>query len=417
MSKLEVGVLMVTKVFAAEMPKIACHDCGLVHDVAHSNVETHCRRCDATLYERSEGWLERNLALTLTALLLFIASNTLPFLHVELNGVSYQTTLLSGVIAMFSHEHYFLGALVLGTTFIFPLLELICLIFISTTYALRKPVNGRRLSLSLLVALRPWSMLEILLLSLVIALVKMSEFFTFVPGPALFCFFGLVFSLVGSYRYLNRHELWRWILAENVYYQNKNVKFSSCQHCDALIACDLIQKLERCPRCKSKVFHRKPHSFQKAAAYLLAAIVLYIPANTYPILYSTSLGSTTSDTILSGVFHLFEVGSWLLGLIVFVASILVPIIKIVAMLILLYSVHKKSNKFISQKTKVYRMIEVIGRWSMVDVFVVTLLVALVQFDFIAMVDAGVAVVAFGGVVIFSMLAASAFDQRLLWDQH
>jgi paraquat-inducible protein A len=92
---------MRTRVFALEMPKIACHDCGLVHDVAYSNVETHCRRCDVTLCERSESWLEKNLALTLTALLLFIASNSLPFLHVELNGVSYQTTLLLGVFAMF----------------------------------------------------------------------------------------------------------------------------------------------------------------------------------------------------------------------------------------------------------------------------------------------------------------------------
>lgn len=408
---------METRIVAAKMPKIACHDCGLVHDVPHSNAEIRCGRCDAKLYEQSHGWLEKTLALTITGLLLFIASNVLPFLHVELNGVSYQTTLLSGVVAMFSHEHFFLGMLVLGTTFVFPLMELICLALVSTSYALRKPIRGGRVTLSLLVALRPWSMLEILLLSLVIALVKMSEFFTFVPGPALFCFFGLVFSLVGANRYLNRHDLWQWISSKNVYYQSENAKFSACQHCDALIARDLLHQVDHCPRCKSKVHHRKPHSFQKASAFILAAIVLYIPANTYPILYSTSFGATASDTIFSGVVHLFETGSWSLGVIVFVASILVPIIKIVTMLVLLYSVRSRSKEFIMQKTKVYRMIEVIGRWSMVDVFVVTLLVALVQFDFVATVDSGVAVVAFGGVVILSMLGTAAFDQRLLWDDY
>ena len=407
---------MNVEVIAKETPKVACHDCGLVHDIPHSSAEIRCGRCYAKLYDRSYGWLEKTLALTLTGLLLFLASNTLPFLHVELNGISYQTTLLSGVATMFSHEHFFLGVLVLGTTFIFPLLELLCLTFISVTYALRKVVVGRRFALSLLVALRPWSMLEILLLSLVIALVKMSDFFTFDPGPALFCFFGLVFSLVGANRYLNRHRIWQWISSSNMYYKKDNVRFSSCQHCEALIGGDVLSELGHCPRCKSKVHHRKPHSFQKAFAFTIAAIVLYIPANTYPILHSTSLGSTSSDTIFSGVVHLFESGLWLLALIVFIASILVPVIKIVTMLVLLYSVSKQSQAYVVQKTKIYRIIEVIGRWSMVDVFVVTLLVALVQFDFVATVDAGVAVIAFGGVVILSMLGTAAFDQRLLWDK-
>ena len=406
------------KVHAAHESKIICPDCGFLHEcnLAETDNEVRCGRCFARLCDQSHRWFEKTSALTVTAFVFFLVSNLFHFLNVELSGVAYSTTLLSGVNAMLVREQYLLGVLVLAAIFIFPLLELICLSFLLITYGLKIRFPGQKTALSTLVKLRPWSMLEIFLLSIIIALVKMSDYFTFDPGPALYSIFPLVFSLVGANRYLNKHALWDWVSTHNVFYKNANASYASCEQCCALIDNEILQEHDRCPRCNNLVHMRKKLSFQKAFALTAAAAILYVPANVYPILYTTSLGVTQGDTILSGVIHLFESGLWVLALIVFVASILVPVLKILTLSVLLYSVHVQSESFLKQKTVIYRIVEFIGRWSMVDVFVVILLVALVQFGFIADIEAGEAVIAFGAVVVLSMLATEAFDQRLLWDE-
>ena len=397
--------------------QIECHCCGYVHDHSNfrPNVGIRCARCEGNIKDFSGHWLEKTLALTIAAAVFFVISNTLPFLQVELGGASYETTLLSGVTEMLAREQYFLGLLVLSTIFIFPLLEILSLSYLSLSYAFDTRLPGQRSILSLLVMLQPWSMLEIFLLSTIVALVKMNDFFTLTPGPALFCYFGLVFCMVGANRALNKHALWQWISPHNIFFLQQPTTFAACKHCEALVDTALLSQHSNCLRCHKPVHHRIPMSFQKTAALTIAAFILYIPANTFPMLHSTRLGSTQEDTILSGVLHLVESGAWVLALVVFTASILVPVLKIATMAVLLYSVKTGSEKFVKHKTIAYRAIEFIGRWSMVDVFVVILLVALVQFGFIANVEAGVAAIAFGAVVILTMLAAETFDSRLLWD--
>lgn len=403
---------------ASQQNKISCHDCGCVHGSSKNANEnlTNCHRCHANLFEHTNYWLDKTLALTLSAIVFFILSNSLPFLEVELGGSSYETTLLSGVSAMLSREQYFLGLLVLSTIFIFPLLELLSLAYLSVSYLRRVRLPGQTFVLNALTTLRPWSMMEIFLISMIVALVKMSDYFTLTPGPALFSFFALVFCLVGANRYLNKHALWEWLEPNDTFYLNEDARLIPCSHCHAHIDEKLLEQNPHCPRCQQKVYLRTPNSFQKSAALTLAAAILYIPANTFPMLYSTQLGSVSEDTILSGVLQLVESGWWMLALIVFVASFAVPTFKIMVMGFLLYSVKTKSKKNSKQKTQIYRLIEFIGRWSMVDVFVVTLLVAMVQFNFIAGVEAGIAAIAFGAVVILTMLATEAFDQRMLWDE-
>ncbi len=394
-----------------------CHECGHLHehDISQLYSKVRCAHCEAILHDHSSRWLEKTLALTVAAVIFFIASNVFPFLFVELGGVSYQTNLLSGVTAMLVREQYLLGTLILSTIVIFPLLEILSLAYLSFTYALRKKMPGQKFVLALLTTLRPWSMLEIFLLSIVIALVKMNDFFTLAPGAALFSFFALVFCMIGANRCLNKRELWNWLCPENVFYLEGAKSFAACKQCDALMDTQLLQQHNRCCRCHKPVHARTPMSVQNTLALTAAAAVLYIPANTYPMLYSTRLGSTQGDTIISGVIHLLTSGMWALALIVFFASVFVPILKIVTMAVLLYSVKTGSTRNLKRKTAVYRTIEVIGRWSMIDVFVVVLLVALVQFGVLANVEAGIAVLAFSAVVILTMLATETFDSRLLWD--
>jgi paraquat-inducible protein A len=148
---------------------------------------------------------------------------------------------------------------------------------------------------------------------------------------------------------------------------------------------------------------------------VIAAFIFYIPANLLPVTITTYLGSTHSDTILSGVIYFMRTGSWGIALIIFVASIVVPIAKLIILCGLLLSVRRRSNWRPRERTKLYRITEVVGRWSMLDVFVVTVLVALVRLGYLATIEAGSGVVYFAAVVVLTMIAAMTFDPRLIWD--
>ena len=170
-----------------------------------------------------------------------------------------------------------------------------------------------------------------------------------------------------------------------------------------------------CPRCRARLAFRKPASIAHCWAYLIAAMALYLPANTLPIMYTSSLFGSSEDTIISGVLFLWDSGSWYLALIVFMASIVVPLAKIIALAALLASVQLGWQSRRAERARLYRLIESIGRWSMLDIFVVALLVALVQLTALAAVRAGPAAPAFGAVVVLTMAAAQSFDPRLIWD--
>ena len=185
--------------------------------------------------------------------------------------------------------------------------------------------------------------------------------------------------------------------------------------------CGLLQRLPAsvhagvCPRCGSHVHIRKTHSVATSWALLLAAIIMYFPANLLPIMVVSSFGAGQSDTIMSGVIYLLTHGSWPLALVVFVASVLVPLLKMITLLYLIISVHRKSRMRKQQRTRLYRLTELVGRWSMVDIFVVALLAALVQLGELATIMPGIGASAFAAVVILTMFAAMSFDPRLIWD--
>lgn len=170
-----------------------------------------------------------------------------------------------------------------------------------------------------------------------------------------------------------------------------------------------------CSRCGSVVHRRKPNSLARTWALLIAAAICYVPANVYPIMAVTSFGKTQADTILSGAVYLFVHGMWPLALIVFVASIVVPVLKLVGLTILVISVQNRSQWRPRERARLYRIVDIVGRWSMVDVYVVTILVALVHLGSIASVQAQIGSFFFGAVVVLTLLAAESFDPRLIWD--
>lgn len=190
----------------------------------------------------------------------------------------------------------------------------------------------------------------------------------------------------------------------------------NCHNCGLLSKkMDHVHVPLKCPRCGTILYRRKPRSISQTWALLIAAYIMYIPANLLPIMTTTHLGHVQSDTIISGVIYLLVSGSWPLALIIFIASVFVPVLKLIILTYLVLSVQLKSQWRPSDRTRLYRITEAIGRWSMVDIYVVTLMVALVNIEGLADVDAGPGAIAFGAVVILTMFAALVFDPRLIWD--
>lgn len=189
----------------------------------------------------------------------------------------------------------------------------------------------------------------------------------------------------------------------------------SCHACNLLAKPQYTDAMLLCPRCGSRLHSRKPESLQRTVALLLAAAILYIPANVLPIMHSHTVLHDTNDTIMSGIVSLWNGGSWPIAVLVFFASILVPTLKLISLSLLVLSTHFKWQWRIRERTVLFRFLEFIGRWSMLDIFVVGLLVALVQLPLVANVEAGPGALAFGAVVVLTMYSTQSFDPRLMWD--
>jgi paraquat-inducible protein A len=189
----------------------------------------------------------------------------------------------------------------------------------------------------------------------------------------------------------------------------------SCEVCGLLSLPDPGEEEGRCPRCDEKLHFRKPASIQRTWAFLIAAALCYIPANVLPVLTTVTAAGRESDTILQGVVLLWSPTGWPLSLIVLFASFMIPSAKILALTYLLVSVQRGSIENNEQRVRVYRVVELIGRWSMVDVFVDTFTAALIQLQPLMAVEAAAGLPFFAAVVVLTMLGAESFDPRLIWD--
>lgn len=190
----------------------------------------------------------------------------------------------------------------------------------------------------------------------------------------------------------------------------------SCRDCALLVEtpAELDAPLV-CPRCGAPLNVRKPNSLTRTWALVCAAGILYIPANVLPMTFTSTLGATQADTIISGVIYFMQTGSWVVAAVIFIASIFVPLAKLLILSVLLLSVQLRSRWRPKDRTMLYRLAEMVGRWSMLDVYVVTILVALVKLGAVATIEAGPAAIYFAAVVVITMIAVESFDPRLIWD--
>ncbi|CAI8813278.1 paraquat-inducible protein A [Pseudomonas sp. IT-347P] len=186
-----------------------------------------------------------------------------------------------------------------------------------------------------------------------------------------------------------------------------------CHSCG--LACDMTDEPHQCPRCDAPLHRRKTNSLTRTWAYLLAALAFYVPANLLPVMNTTMLGNGADSTIMSGVLEFWQHGAWDIALIIFIASIAVPGIKFVALSLLLITVQRDSGWARRERSKMFRFVELIGYWSMLDVLVVALVAALVKFQTLGDIEPRPGILFFGMVVVLTMLSAMSFDPRLIWD--
>jgi paraquat-inducible protein A len=186
-----------------------------------------------------------------------------------------------------------------------------------------------------------------------------------------------------------------------------------CLQCRATVRA-LQVAYPRCPRCYAHLYQRKPHSLALTAALLICAAILYIPANVLPVMYTRTIFDDEEDTIMSGVLVLLH-SSWPIAVVVFIASIVVPLLKILSLGVVVFSAWRRSPRYRTQRSELFRMVEFIGRWSMLDVYAISMLVALVQIRSLAFVSVGWGALAFAAVVVLTTFAARTFDERLLWE--
>ncbi|MEO5347306.1 MAG: paraquat-inducible protein A [Magnetococcus sp. YQC-9] len=397
-----------------------CHDCGvpcLLPQPAAGGV-ARCPRCGAELARHHAGGLQRPLALALTGLVLFVIALFYPLLVMKLGGRALGNTLWDGVVAMTREGMPDLAVLVFLTSMLFPFLWLAGLVHLLLPLHLgRQPWQGRWI-LRMVLAVSNGSMVGIFMLGLFVAQVKLASMAGMAPGIALFALFALLIVIAATRASLDTRLVWERLAPHPLPAPPANRFDASawiqCHACGLIVARATAHG-QPCPRCHHTLHPRKPATLSRTWALLCAAAVLYIPANLYPVMTVIRMGRGQPDTILSGVKHLIESGMWPLALLVFVASIVIPVAKILILGFLLISIQRRSNTRCRDRTILYRVLEGFGHWSMVDVFLVSILTALVDFGVLAQIKPGIGASYFAAVVVLTLFATHVFDPRLIWD--
>lgn len=349
------------------------------------------------------------MALAIAALLLFWLANLFPLIAIEVGGRGQSIRLASGVAGLAEHDLVPLAGFVLCISVLAPLGRVLALgcVLLQLRMAVGRPALAPVLRFAEWV--RPWAMLDVFLVGTLVALTKLHDLASVEIGPGLWSLGALVLVLAAFEATLDRRALWEMVSPQPGL-DGSPAEWIACH------ACGLVQVPgPRCERCRHRLHRRKPASQSRAAALVVTGLVLYIPANLYPVLTVISFGRGASATILGGVVELMNGSDWPLAVIVFTASVAVPLLKLLGLAWLLLSTQLRLRRRLADRTRLYRLIEAVSRWSSVDVFVAALLTALVTLGNLATIEPGVGVLAFGAVVFVTMLAANCFDTRLMWD--
>lgn len=393
-----------------------CPDCGLLQHLPPlpRGATARCPRCDAVLRRRRIDPAGRALALALTGLLLFALALTEPLIDVDVHGLGRAMTLSAGPLALEQQGYWPLALAVLVTTLGAPLARLAALAYVLALLRLPHPPRHLYAVFRWSEWLGTWAMVEVFLLGAFVAYTRLVGMAHVEVGVAVYALGGLTLAGAAADSTLDHEAIWQGLEGRGIVANRDPGEASGPLFgCDS---CGLVSRATRaCPRCGAAARRRKPDSTARTWALLLAAAILYVPANTLPVMAYLSLGRTRDTTILGGVGELLGAGMWPLAALVFFASVTVPLLKLIGLGWLLLTTGRGQARGLRERTRLYRVVESVGRWSMIDVFMISILTALIRMGQLLTVDPGPGAVAFCGVVILTILAAASFDPRLMWD--
>jgi paraquat-inducible protein A len=383
-----------------------------------------CLRCGAILRRALRDPFGPALALNIASLCLLAISCVMTLMTVSTAGIRLTADLFSGPEELRVYGVWELSAVVLFTTVAAPLGKLVLTTYVLSVIRFSRAPAHLKTAFIWVEHLRPWSMIEVYLLGVFVAYVKLVDIVTIDIGVALYTLAALLFAMVAADFMLDRHAVWEMIdrlrpspaPVETVTNTAAGSGFASigCDVC-CMVNAVHVGTHGLCARCGSELEHRKPDNVTRTWALTIAAAILYIPANIYPVLTVKQLGAGAPSTILGGVEELLAGGMLPLAALVFFASIAVPCLKLAGLVVLLISTHRRATGRLRDRTVLYRIVSTIGRWSMIDIFMESILVALVQFGTVVTIEPGFGAVAFAAVVILTMFGAEAFDPRVMWD--
>jgi len=419
----------------------ACPGCDLLVKIPALSADQYlsCGRCGTTIRKSYTNSIDRVLALSAAGLMLYLPAMLLPLLTLSSLGINEKSNVIETAINFFLKNYPFVALMVLITAVIVPFLKLFLPFIVSLYLKTAKRPLWLKPALKIMKHLEEWGMVEVYLLGILITLIKVGDLASISFDTGFFCFVALVFISITTTIFLDYNLFWVKIDNDNSQLSKEHFKAVSkgldqapqspitaasagmirCHDCGLLVRSESAgtdHSPPDCPRCRSALHLRKPGSLNRTWALVISSLILYVPANVLPIMRVDFLGIPERSTIMDGIIYFFKEGSYGIGVIILTASILVPLFKITGMLINLITIHRGKNRFLKQKAKMFRFIEFIGRWSMLDVFVISLLSVLVNFGFLTSIHSAPAATYFCMVVVLTMSAAIVFDPRIMWDE-
>jgi paraquat-inducible protein A len=394
-----------------------CPCCGLLQMVPAliPGMSAQCARCPTILRRASAHRLDHIIALATAALVLLAVMCTSALMSVETFGIRHVANLFSGPQELVRQDMAPLAAVVLFVTVLAPFIRLFGTFYVLVRAHERHPPRHLRRVFALCERLRPWSMIEVFVLGVFVAYAKLGGLVEIGLRAGVYALFALTVVFVWFDAALDREKVW-----ERLDHSDRPDampgRIESAVGCET---CGFVSQPEpgdpRCPRCASLLHPRRPNSVARTWALVIAAAILYIPANYYPVLTIVQLGAGMPSTILGGVEELIQTREYPLAALVFFASILVPVLKLVGLSVMLTATQTGRVGWLRDRTRLYHVIRFIGRWSMIDIFMESLLGALVTFGAVITIQPGMGALAFCAVVVLTMFAAETFDPRLMWD--
>ena len=378
----------------------------------------YCERCSTILHRTTTRPIDRSIALTIAALVLLTVMCTATLMSVQTAGIAHSAYLLSGPAELAQRNMAVLAIVVVFVTMLAPFGKLLGTLYVLVRLHERMPPSHLRRVFAIAEQLRPWSMIEVFVFGVFVAYVKLGDLVTITLDAGVYALLALTIVLVWADSALDREAVWDRLDRKVA----DDTRAASTGRTSDAIGCEVCHLVSTphnehpaCPRCKSPLHRRKPDSIARTWALVIAAAVLYVPANYYPVLTVMQLGAGSPSTILGGVEELISSRMYPLAALVFFASIAVPMLKLIGLSIMLVTTQTGRSGWLRDRTRLYHAVRWIGRWSMIDIFMESLLGALVKFGNVITIEPGIGAVAFCGVVILTMFAAETFDPRLMWD--